>query len=271
MNEEDLPQSILQHLIEEEASQPTQWNFPNVDANDKQGTNASVTTTYDLTDLTGLSLSDSTPLPTSLSNSVDIQLTTWECPPDSSDNEKNSSTQQTNEEIDVDIELPDSRHSKIRKRATETYLSNARKKIKMHEQFIEDLSEKCNIGDYIGIKIDKVDRTNADPKILPSVVIEKKQNKVKVACEHGVINQWWSVDSVVQLSTVPETLVNLETSKLKEISFITASKCFIRGGVNGATCSCKGGCRTKQCACRRKNVSCSTKCHKNGSCCTNLE
>jgi hypothetical protein len=47
------------------------------------------------------------------------------------------------------------------------------------------------------------------------------------------------------LSTVPETLVNIQTRQLKEISFITASRLYVRGGVNGVSCSCKGGCKTK--------------------------
>ncbi len=133
------------------------------------------------------------------------------------------------------------------------------------------MSSKCSIGDYVGIKIDKVDRTNTDPKLLPAVVLEKKDDKIKVACEYGIINQWWSLDSIVPLSTIPENLVNLHTSELQEISLITASRLYVRGGVKGATCSCKGGCKTKQCACKKKNIPCSTKCHKNGSICLNLE
>ncbi|CAF4373123.1 unnamed protein product, partial [Rotaria sordida] len=42
-------------------------------------------------------------------------------------------------------------------------------------------------------------------------------------------------------SAVPKNLVNLQTSELKEISFITASKSYVRGGIDGVTCSCKGG------------------------------
>ncbi|CAF3013450.1 unnamed protein product, partial [Rotaria sp. Silwood2] len=152
-------------------------------------------------------------------------------------NNNNTETKQ----IADDITSTTTRHSEIRKRATKTYLSNANKRIKIHDELIKDLSLKCLIGEYVGIKINKVDRTNTDPKIVPAVILEKKDDKIKVACEFGIINQWWSLDSVALLSTVPENLVNLQTNELKEISFITASRLFVRGGINGVTCSCKGG------------------------------
>ena len=125
-------------------------------------------------------------------------------------------------------------------------------------------------GDYVGIAIHKVDRTNLDPKLLPTIILEKK-DKFKVACEYGIIDQWWSLDSMMLLSTVPEGLVNLDTSNLPNISFIAASKLYVRCIINGSVCSCKGGSKTKQCPCKKKNISCSTKCHKTRGACFNLQ
>ena len=75
------------------------------------------------------------------------------------------------------------------------------------------------------------------------------------------------LESLAKLSAVPEQLVQLDKTQLKEISVISATKLFVRDAVNGITCSCKGGCKTKQCACKKNDVFCSTECHKNGSCC----
>jgi hypothetical protein len=128
----------------------------------------------------------------------------------------------------------------------------------------------CAVGDYVGIQIDRVDQTDTDPKILPSIVVEKRDaKKVKVACAFGVINQWLPLESLVKLSIVPEQLVQLDKAQLKEISVISASNLFVRNAVNGTTCSCKGACKTKQCVCKKNNVFCSTKYHKNGSDCEN--
>ena len=101
-------------------------------------------------------------------------------------------------------------------------------------------------------------------------MVEINDGKIEVACEYGVIDQWWSLDAVVKLSNVPEALLNLKIKKLRKVSIITASKLFVRGDINGVTCSCKSGCRTKLCACKKNGVRCSTKCHKKGSNCTNM-
>ncbi|CAF4532074.1 unnamed protein product [Rotaria socialis] len=116
------------------------------------------------------------------------------------------------------------------------------------------LNDKCNIGDFVGLRIDKVDRTNTNPKLLPCVIIAKEEEKEKLACVHRVINQWWTFTSLVGLFTVPHELTHLKLEDLQEIPMITASKLYVRGAVNGICCSCKGGCKTKQCACKRNQV-----------------
>ncbi|CAF3590318.1 unnamed protein product [Rotaria socialis] len=167
--------------------------------------------------------------------------------------------------------LPGFPHNDIRSKAADVYLARTTRQQLAHKIHIQSLNDKCNIGDFVGLRIDKVDRTNTDPKLLPCVIIAKEEEKVKLACVYGVINQWWSFTSLVGLSAVPHELTHLKPGDLQEISMITASKLYVRGAVNGICCSCKGGCKTKQCACKRNQVFCSTKCHKNTSCCKNME
>jgi len=68
-------------------------------------------------------------------------------------------------------------HFPILKRAQEAYLSNVNKGIKTRNQYIEELWSGYAVGDDVSIKIDKVDRTNTDPKMLPSLVVEKRDDK----------------------------------------------------------------------------------------------
>ncbi|CAF1068264.1 unnamed protein product, partial [Didymodactylos carnosus] len=99
--------------------------------------------------------------------------------------------------------------------------------------------DNCAVGEFIGVKIDKVDRTNTDPKLLPCVIIDKKHHDVKVVGVNGIIDQWWPLESLVRLSAVSQELRDLNLSELKEIPPITASKLFVRNALNGVTCSCK--------------------------------
>jgi hypothetical protein len=166
------------------------------------------------------------------------------------------------------IELP---HSAIRAKAADVYLARATRQQHAHQLHLQLLREKCNVGDFVGLQIHKVDRTNTDPKLLPCKIIVKEEDQVKLACVNGIIDQWWPINVCVGLSAVPEELVQIQVDDLPEISMITASKLYVRGAVNGVCCSCKGGCKTKQCACMRNQVFCSTKCHKNTRSCKNME
>ena len=159
----------------------------------------------------------------------------------------------------------------IRKKAAHTYLARTTRQQAAHRVRLQSLKEKCAVGEFVGLRIDKVDRTNTDPKILPCMVIEQKDEQAKLACVYGILNQWWPLDALVGISAVPKELLETKADTLSEISMITASKLYVRGAVNGVCCSCKGGCKNKQCACRKNEIFCSTKCHKNLSCCENLE
>ncbi|CAF3798384.1 unnamed protein product [Adineta steineri] len=118
-------------------------------------------------------------------------------------------------------ELP---HMAIRAKAADVYLTRATRQQHAHQARLQSLKDKCNVGDFVGLRIDKVDRTNTDPKILPCVVIELNNERVKLACVYGIIDQWWSIDSVTGLSAVPVELINLKVDELRELSMITASK-----------------------------------------------
>jgi hypothetical protein len=52
------------------------------------------------------------------------------------------------------------------------------------------LSEKHSIGDTVGIRIHKVDRTNTDSNILPCKVLEiKKSNRFQIRLQN-IFKRW---------------------------------------------------------------------------------
>ena len=100
-------------------------------------------------------------------------------------------------------------HVYIRSKAADAYLARTTRQQLTHKAHMQLLQDKCNIGDFVGLPIDKVDRTNTDPKLLPCVIIAKEAKKVKLACVNGIINQWWTINVLVGLTAVPYELIHL--------------------------------------------------------------
>ncbi|CAF4260189.1 unnamed protein product [Rotaria sp. Silwood2] len=205
INEEDLPPAILEQLMKDKTSMSTTYDVSNTDAVSQQHSISSTITKPDA------STADSMPESAASSDIINDVCTQAVDSTYSSNEETDEITQHANEVASDDITSANSAHLVIRRRATEKYLSKANKRIKVYNEFIEEFSSDCSIGDFVGIKID---RTNTDPKMLPVVVFKKRRDKIKVACEYDIIDTWWSFDSLVKLSTVPEKLINLNTSVL---------------------------------------------------------
>ena len=92
----------------------------------------------------------------------------------------------------------------IRKKAAHTYLAQTTRQQVAHRIRLQSLHEKCTVGAYVRFRVDKVDRANTDPKILPCVVIKRKEKQEKLACIYGILNQWWPFDVLIGISAVPK-------------------------------------------------------------------
>ncbi|CAF1569839.1 unnamed protein product, partial [Didymodactylos carnosus] len=122
--------------------------------------------------------------------------------------------------------------------------------------------EGLKLGDCVGIKIHEVDRTNIDPKILPCFIVWKEKKH-----EDYVLKIVLPSFNSNPCAACPVELKSLKLDELKDIRIIEASKLFVRGSINGATCDCKSLCAAKHSPCKKANVKCSTKCHsKRGNC-----
>ena len=131
-----------------------------------------------------------------------------------------------------------------------------------------------SLSDTVGIKINKVDRTNASASVLPCKVLSVKPNvrcPYKLYTPSGILYVNYSADDMLDLRQVVfPGLENLDATNLKEASLIKASR-DCSGWNNAATdsslYSCSGSCINKRCKCRKAGLKCSTKCHPNSTCC----
>ncbi|CAF3196073.1 unnamed protein product [Rotaria socialis] len=168
------------------------------------------------------------------------------------------------------------KHSTIRKAATDHYLATANKKMKLHQDSIKLVANNFDLNDCVGIEIHSADRTNTDPKYLPCIISEKfEKNNIflfKLICQYGILDHTFEAGQFVNLKEAcPNELKNLDISNLKPITIIAATKLYSRGSTTGQTCNCRGKCATKICPCKRENVFCSTKCHSKRGGCSNMD
>ena len=171
---------------------------------------------------------------------------------------------------------PDTPHAKVRKLARDNYLATAKCQTSKYQNKVAHLQKSFQPGDTVGIKINKVDRTNTGASVLPCKVLSVKPNvrcPYKLYTPSGILNVNYSSDDMLDLRHVVFSgLENLDARNLKEVSLIKASR-DCSGWSNATTdtslCSCSESCINKQCKCRKAGLKCSTKCHPNSTCCQN--
>jgi hypothetical protein len=168
-----------------------------------------------------------------------------------------------------------SAHESIRETARDNYLKSQKKRQTEYDNHLKKIADSYKNGDVVGISINKVDRTNCDPKIMPCI-IEKRSDNTDIPMYHlispfGRLSVSFPVHQLIPLSGIqPTELKAGKFENLRTITLVQASKLFARGNPS-ATCDCKTKCRKKSCPCRRASIACSTKCHVKLGKCMNLE
>ncbi|CAF4566871.1 unnamed protein product, partial [Didymodactylos carnosus] len=152
-----------------------------------------------------------------INNSFVDNLISFDSPPE---NTALSSTQPSSSSLPS----TSSRHDLIRQTATNNYLTGASKRMKLHHNYVDKLTDKFNINDCVEVQIHTAGRTNTDPKLLPCIVIEKNKKGdstvFKLARQYGVLQNSFSVDHFVELkSSCPQVLKELNIGELNDISF----------------------------------------------------
>ncbi|CAF3679239.1 unnamed protein product, partial [Rotaria sp. Silwood1] len=169
------------------------------------------------------------------------------------------------------------RYKQIRDEAEESYV----KKIAERQKLYADTQKvgQYQIGDLVGLKIDKVDRTNTPPKFLPCKVISVEllsddRNTYRLCTRKCVLSPTYDVNDLIDLTKCNFLeLCSIDSQTLPTQTFIQACKDYISSGINvGVEARVyNGGCAAKKCPCKVPKVPCSTKCHPaKRKCCSNI-
>jgi hypothetical protein len=158
------------------------------------------------------------------------------------------------------------------------YLKSIAKRQKLYDDIVT--KQQYQLGDIVGLKIDRVDRTNTTPKILPCKIIPTNVLPndcimYKLSTSTGVLSISYGVQDVLDLRQSDFSyLRNVDSTALPTIAFTQACKDYVSMGINSVVeaYNCSGKCATKNCPCRAKKVKCCTKCHsKKKHICENIE
>jgi hypothetical protein len=171
----------------------------------------------------------------------------------------------------------DNRHKRIRDEAEADYLKSVGKRQKLYDNAVKQ--QLYELGDLVGLQIDRVDRTNTTPKILPCKVISVHSSTndcvmYKLCTLKGILSVLYGVQDLLDLRKCNfAELRSVDPTVLPTIAFTQACKEYVSEGINSVAeaCHCSGKCATKSCPCKANDVKCCSKCHPKKKCaCANM-
>ncbi|CAF3511728.1 unnamed protein product [Rotaria socialis] len=146
-------------------------------------------------------------------------------------------------------------------------MANIAKRQKLFNDVVHQNEYK--VGDLVGLKIDKVDRTNVTPRVLPCKIISVQvasndMDTYQLCTTTAILFSRFQVLGLLNLSKCNfRDLRDVDSTTLPTMTFIQACKAYVSAGLITPTeaCNCNGKCSTKKCRCRAAKVQCGTKCH----------
>ena len=139
-------------------------------------------------------------------------------------------------------------------------MTNIAKQEKLFDNALRKYEYK--IGDLVGLRIDKVGRTDVTPKVLPCKVISVEPSAGQL---HNY--QLWTTTRIISLRFQALDLLDLsncnyrdlrdvDSANLPTVTFTQACKTYVSIGfvTPVEVCNCSGTCSTKKCSCRGAKV-----------------
>lgn len=136
------------------------------------------------------------------------------------------------------------------------------------------------IGDAVGIKIPRIDRTGLDDRVLRCKVRSRLQfgsgTVYELQSAFGVVDRKYSAASLVPQDHVvfPELesldIAQIEGANSLSLREIAQQMAQVESSSNlRRFCMCKTQCKTKKCSCKKAKIPCSSLCHPNSKICRN--
>ena len=158
------------------------------------------------------------------------------------------------------------KHLKRREVADKHYRTNAER---MKERYNKKKVRTFDVGDFVSVRIPRIDRAATDLHRLPCVIVEcqgKKHFLYRLRCNIGVLESSYPGSELEVYGGALQVGVH-DWKNAPKVSLREASK--LANPYNayyGASCNCKKGCIGKRCSCVKAGKPCSTRCHSGKSC-----
>ena len=148
-------------------------------------------------------------------------------------------------------------------------LKSIAKRQKLHDDALKKQQQQHDLGDLVGIYIDRADGTNTTRGILPCKIVSvhslpNENVMYKVCALKGVLSTPYDAQDLLDLRECDfADLRGVDPTTLSTITFTEACKEYVLVGINSVAtaCNCNGKCATKSCPCKAKNVKCCAQCH----------
>ena len=160
-----------------------------------------------------------------------------------------------------------SKHRNVREKADFLYRRNA-ERMKQKHSLVHKV-KKFSVGESVGLRIPRIDRTATDVHRLPCVIVKvvgKAQDMYRLRCSSGVLHKCYRADELEPFAGSYNIPVNGWEGDVR-VSLREAARDHAPWNTfTGNRCSCSGSCDTRKCHCKKTGISCSSHCHKGTHC-----
>ena len=157
---------------------------------------------------------------------------------------------------------PTSKHFRVREEADANYKANAEKMKLKYSKRKRVTHEQFTGGDFVTVRVPKIDRSSTDqPRLVARIIQKKADNSYKLQCKFGILNGWYRAGELMPYGQISKLTFDCED----QITLREASRRENPNLIQRKKCMCQGPC-SKNCYCVKNNLKCTSHCHPSKTC-----